>query len=239
MEVKFEEHTLIHIKRVECLKVLGTQVQMNGGIEAGMGFRVSKIWNAYFRYRDLLENRKVLLRKRVAFLNLLMVAVGGWCIDSWTPTKSQLSRLNGVQATMVRRMLRLGRPSGSDDTLYFRIVARIFKGLRKRHEILKWDALVRGQLIDWGGHTGHLRCNEPDQLTAKVATWGDWCFLQKSVRFYGRQGHPKRFNAWRWETPFRRFAETKELDTWFQSAAQKRSQCEQKNELHAWISSHP
>ena len=214
---------IVRRKRDEPIKILGTMVQLSGSFEAEIDFRIARVWTGFFRYRDTLCNRNIPLSMRFHFLNMMFASVGGWCSGTWTPTKQQLRRLNGVQLKMLRKMLRLPRKPWESDHSYFRRSASIFKGLRKKHRLLTWESIVNRSIYAWAGHVHRIATYDECRLTCVVQRWRDRAFLKSQEKLHGTQGHGRRFKAWRWETPCYKYFESNFYNkTWHEAALDKK-----------------
>lgn len=93
------------VERHVGFKALGCQITLDGRNGAELTSRIAKTWQAFSKYADILCNKSAPWGKRIAMLGMLLESCLFWCSGSWMLDNRSLSKLNGVQGKMLRRML--------------------------------------------------------------------------------------------------------------------------------------
>ena len=203
------------VKRHIGFPALGCQITFDGRNGMELNSRIAKSWQAFGKFAGILCNRNAPWGKRVAMLGMLLESCLFWCSGSWMLDNRLLSKLNGVQGKMLRRML--GRKIEPSDTPEDYVIEsnRTLKHLKKKHNFIDWDIRVLKHHFGWAGYVSRLRKTDPTRLTHKVLSYKDaqWLRLIESNNA-GRQLHGRNFRDWRWEQPLVRWARSHYIDDW-------------------------
>jgi len=203
------------VRRSEGFKALGCQVTFDGRNGAELNARVAKCWKAFGKFSSILCNRNSPWGKRVAMLGMLLESCLFWCSGSWMLDNRLLSKLNGVQGKMLRKMLGKPREALMTPEDYVKESNASLKLLKDKHHFLDWDLRVLKHHFGWAGHVSRLRTLDPDRITHRILTFKDarWLKLIESQN-NGRQLHGRLFRDWRWEQPLVRWARQQGVDDW-------------------------
>ena len=232
--ISAEGQVLKRALRKEGFKALGTKITFDNAFESELYARIAKAWRAFFKYKDLLCCRDCTIHKRLKLLGCLVENALFWCAGSWNLTQAQLSKLRGVQQTMIRKMLCI-KPTPTEDVASYCIrCAHMVRNTMHRCRVEGWDAHYHRLLFYWAGHVHRIGVYDPDRLTYQVLKYKDmnWICLVASQNS-GNQLHCRRLRTWRWERPLFKYFEDRPC-TWQESAADKEQWLQQVNAMVSW-----
>ena len=135
---------------------------------------------------------------------------------------------------MIRKMLRIKRPSTETLEAYCIRCARAVKHTRAKHAIEAWDAYYHRLVFQWAGHVSRMSSYDPSRITHQVLQFRNWQWIQTVAYLNGgNQLHCRRLRVWRWERPLYRFFEDHST-SWEEVACDKAKWTHLLDELVTW-----
>ena len=98
-------HIIKRAPRKSGFKVLGTYVTCDVCDDIELNRRISSAWASFFKFKPILLCKAIALRDRFKAFRKAIHPALFWCAGSWTLRVDQLSKLRGVQRSMIRKML--------------------------------------------------------------------------------------------------------------------------------------
>ena len=106
-QVNHKGVALTRAPRAKGFKALGVQITFDARYSCEVRLRIQKAWATFFANRDMLCDRRAPLRKRVRFLNSVVLPTLLWCANSWHIPKWDIDSLDVLQRAMSQKMVGL------------------------------------------------------------------------------------------------------------------------------------
>ena len=158
-------------------------------------------------------------RKKLAFLERLIIPVLFWGAGSWIPTKKDLQRLNSLQLRMYRLVLMERRfPAVEDVQEYYKRMAMISRRHMRAMSTRSWACVALGRIWTWAGH---VQRTQRSRWVWKAAN-----AYNEAFRATMRALHPNwrldtgnsNYFAWRWDSRLLKVLATTEGVCWLDNA---------------------
>ena len=217
-EVLVEGQALTRAQRNVGFKVLGAQLTFDNSFETELVKRISHSWRAFYKFAPLLCCRSAPLKSRLQLLVAVVVSVLLYCSGSWNLTKTQISKIRGVQQSMLQKMVRSLRQPDEPIEAFMQRWRRRIKRVKATHCFKDWDDLYHRSVFLWGGYLAQIAQSDPLRITARVFEHRSWRLVSTFAFLnHGSQGHDGRVRIWRWERRlYKPFG-----DSWLEMAQRK------------------
>ena len=175
------------------LTFVGTILSPTGNDELAIQYRLAQATKAFFRWAPILQCSSASVRSRVELGKCSFVAALLWLCETWTPTRTQVKRLNSWAARMFSRVVRTKRRTEDNSVEHWRRLHRVGHVLLRAHGGCI-DACRRRKLHSFAGHLArdHGSVGSIALRTRSMAWW-------RQFQSIGAFLHPHRFRVWRWE----------------------------------------
>ena len=216
--------TLPRSRRREGFKAVGAQIGFDNVFETELNNRIARTWRAFYKYKDILCCRAAAWRDRFQLLSSLVATSSFWSAGSWNLTARQVSKLRGLQQSILHKMVALRRmPEEGDEAYMMRLNSKI-KRLKQSHNFEDWDRAYYRKVCKWGGHVARMAGYDPQRASHRILQHKCWHWIQQvAAQNQGNQLHGRRLRVWRWEAPFYKYHNQ---ESW-QHVAQDRDSWEQ------------
>ena len=129
----------------EGFKALGAKITMIGDDNAEFNSRLHKAWQAFYKHKSILCNRRTNVKKRLLLMERIISPGVFWGAGSWNLREQDIKKLQACQNTMHRMIV------GMDTVEY----AQLDAALKKAHqEVHKWRKSAN---IDTWTHKNSLK----------------------------------------------------------------------------------
>ena len=158
-----------------------------------------------------------------------------WCAGSWNLTSKSLSKLRGVQQSMVRKMLQPTRLKTETLDNFCERTGSMIKHNMLRHGAVPFDEVYHREVFKWAGWVVRI---EGERLTKEVLMYKNCDWLKNmSAQLGGRQQHGRILRTWRWERPLYKYFDTNTEGTrWQEIAKDKATWYAQLDKMVKWRS---
>ena len=216
--------TLPRSNRRDGFKAVGAQIGFDNVFEAELNNRIARTWRAFYKYKDILCCRAAAWKDRFQLLSSLVANSLFWCAGSWNLTARQVSKLGGLQQSILHKMVALRRrPEEDDETFMIRLNSKI-KRLKQSHSFEEWPRTYHRKVFKWAGHVARMASYDPQRTTHRILQHKCWQWIRRVASSNnGNQLHGRRLRVWRWEAPFYRYHK----DESWQQIAQDRGSWDQ------------
>lgn len=201
--IYIDKHALKRVSRDIGFKVLGTILTANNHQDCELAHRIACAWTAFRKFSPILLNRNLPIRKRLWVLEKSVSKSLFWCAGSWNLRADQLSKIRGVQYSMVRKMMFFKRGEHELQDFFFMRTTGAIKHILALHSFKTWDEVSHIEVHRWAGTLARLACQDPVRATSHVFAYKDWNWIQDTIACHnkGRQLHGRYLHTWRWERP--------------------------------------
>ena len=198
--VAIDSQTVPRSSRKKGFKALGVILTFDNSCELELEARIASAWRAFYKFKHVLCCRDADIGRRYKLLFTLVQTALCWCWSSCNLTVTQLSKIRGVQQTMMRKMLCLRREKSETLEDYMHKANSKVKCLKEKHAVKDWDWLYHRSVFSWAGHVARMPAYDPKRLTHLLLKFRSWRWIcNVSSTNGGNQLHGKRLHIWRWE----------------------------------------
>ena len=188
-----------HTSGDEGFKALGAKITMIGDDNAELNSRLHKAWQAFYKHKSILCNRRTNVKKRLLLMERIISPGVFWGAGSWNLREQDIKKLQACQNTIHRMIV------GMDTVEYVQLDAALKKAhqevhtWRKSANIDTWTHKLSQRRFRWAGHVARMSDNRPAK---SILIWRGSAWLKKQeLRFgKGRQGHRRHLHVRRWES---------------------------------------
>ena len=107
--VAIDSQTVPRSSRKKGFEALGVVLTFDNSCELELEARIASAWRAFYKFKHVLCCRGADIGRRYKLLFTLVQTALCWCWSSWNLTVTQLSKIRGVQQSVMRKMLCLHR----------------------------------------------------------------------------------------------------------------------------------
>ena len=130
-----------------------------------------------------------------------MAKVLFWGARTRNLKETQLDTMNGVQLSVLRKVLGARQCESQSLGDYCREVNSCTRKLLHQHKTLKWTSQQLKLHFIWMGRLARFQITDPDRWTYRVFCYKDLGCVASLQKRFGHETHGRRFCAWRlqWE----------------------------------------
>ena len=182
---------------------VGTVVDLSGTSAPAIAYRMAQADKCFAKWRSILTNPNVALRRRLAILPSTVWNALLWSASTWTTTKAQRAQLGSWSARVVARVVKVKRKVDMDGPTHWRLIHRVGHAVAARNNI-SIVPKVRLRALSWAGHLARLSPKAPAAAALRCRSMQWWRWKQQQVasatQVPGARGaHPRRYKILRWE----------------------------------------
>ena len=185
MRVSFRDRPIKGASRKDSFKVFGSRISFDNAFEMDLSCRIDKAWKAFYCNAEILCCKEVALGRRLRYLETLVGKVLFWGAWSLKFTKKQLSRLNGVQQRMVRKMIGLRRPIGQSLSQCEFENSQVLSDCSIRN----WGPQRLAISCAWMGDLARLKLHDRHRITYILFKYRDLRYIVALKAKFGHQTH--------------------------------------------------
>jgi hypothetical protein len=224
--------TLQRAQRSDGFPALGVQITFNNSFEKEIQNRMGRAWRAFYKHKDLLCCRSAPLVDCLRLLSVVVSTSLFWCSGSWNLTVRQISKLRGIEQSMLQKMILVTRQEHESTPEFMRRLRTKINRLKELHAFEDWDRSYYRSFFKWAGHVARLAQYEPSRITSAVLRHWDWKRIEQVAQENcGDQCHGRRIRTWRWERPLYKYVSG---SSWQDAAQDKLAWQTQLEEMVCW-----
>ena len=188
-----------HTSGDEGFKALGAKITMIGDDNAELNSRLHKAWQAFYKHKSILCNRRTNVEKATSSDGTHYFSGCFLGCRILEPARTRHQELQACQNTMHRMIV------GMDTVEYAQLDAALKKAHQEVHKWRKsanidtWTHKLSQRRFRWVGHVARMSDNRPAN---SILIWRGSAWLKKQELKFGkgRQGHRRHLHVRRWES---------------------------------------